>query len=72
MFLLQAAHPRFSGENLEKNKKLYRQFSHLASKHNCTPSQLALAWLLHQGNDIIPIPGTCHPTLTELHFSYGY
>ncbi|KAK4258004.1 hypothetical protein QN277_007518 [Acacia crassicarpa] len=55
---LLAAHPRFSGENLEKNKTLYRRFSDLASKHGVTPSQLALAWLLHHGNDIVPIPGT--------------
>jgi aryl-alcohol dehydrogenase-like predicted oxidoreductase len=50
-------HPRFSGENLEKNKLLYARFATLAAKHACTPSQLALAWLLYQGDDIIPIPG---------------
>lgn len=50
-------HPRFTGENLEKNKLFYERINDLASKHACTPSQLALAWLLHQGNDIIPIPG---------------
>ncbi|CAL0300741.1 unnamed protein product [Lupinus luteus] len=55
---LLSMHPRFSGENLEKNKLLYKRIDDLASKHVCTPSQLALAWLLHQGNDIIPIPGT--------------
>jgi len=51
-------HPRFTGENLEKNKLFYKRLDDLASKHACTPSQLALAWLLHQGNDIIPIPGS--------------
>ncbi|XP_058769709.1 perakine reductase-like isoform X1 [Vicia villosa] len=51
-------HPRFTGENLEKNKSFYERINDLSSKHACTPSQLALAWLLHQGNDIIPIPGT--------------
>ncbi|GAB4851031.1 palmitoyltransferase akr1 [Ancistrocladus abbreviatus] len=51
-------HPRFSGENLEKNKVLYDRVAMLAKKHSCTPPQLSLAWLLHQGNDIIPIPGT--------------
>ncbi|CAL5337610.1 unnamed protein product [Camellia sinensis] len=51
-------HPRFSGENLEKNKILYAQFADLAAKHGCGPPQLALAWLFHQGNDVIPIPGT--------------
>ncbi|KAF8038007.1 hypothetical protein BT93_B0760 [Corymbia citriodora subsp. variegata] len=51
-------HPRFTGENLEKNKVIYRKFVDLAAKHGCTAPQLALAWLLHQGDDIIPIPGT--------------
>lgn len=50
-------HPRFNGENLERNKLLYSRFADLAAKHACTPPQLALAWLLHQGDDIIPIPG---------------
>ncbi|KAL5785634.1 hypothetical protein ACOSQ2_008028 [Xanthoceras sorbifolium] len=53
-----SAHPRFMGQNLEKNKLLYTQFANLAAKHSCTPPQLALAWLFHQGEDIIPIPGT--------------
>ncbi|KAK4434055.1 Perakine reductase [Sesamum alatum] len=51
-------HPRFTGDNLEKNKVLYTRFASLAAKHSCTPPQLALAWLLHQGNDVVPIPGT--------------
>ncbi|KAK7280067.1 hypothetical protein RJT34_25129 [Clitoria ternatea] len=55
---LLAMHPRFTGENLEKNKPFYKRIDDLAFKHECTPSQVALAWLLHQGNDIIPIPGT--------------
>ncbi|MED6194618.1 hypothetical protein PIB30_030245 [Stylosanthes scabra] len=55
---LLATHPRFSEENLERNKLLYKRVDELASKHACTPSQLALSWLLHQGNDIISIPGT--------------
>jgi aryl-alcohol dehydrogenase-like predicted oxidoreductase len=46
-----------NGENLEKNKLLYARLANLASKHSCTPPQLAPAWLLHQGDDIIPIPG---------------
>ncbi|XP_058203262.1 perakine reductase-like isoform X2 [Rhododendron vialii] len=53
-----AWHPRFTGENLEKNKFLYAHFADLAEKHACSPAQLALAWLLHQGNDVVPIPGT--------------
>nr|XP_029124051.1 probable aldo-keto reductase 1 isoform X2 [Elaeis guineensis] len=51
-----ASHPRFSGENLEKNKTLYVKLENLAKKHHCTPSQLALAWILHQGDDVVPIP----------------
>ncbi|XWS39263.1 hypothetical protein CRYUN_Cryun18bG0036100 [Craigia yunnanensis] len=50
--------PRFTRENIEKNKLLYTRLSDLAIKHACTVPQLALAWLLHQGDDIIPIPGT--------------
>ncbi|XP_059652736.1 perakine reductase-like isoform X2 [Cornus florida] len=51
-------HPRFTGENLEKNKIIYTRIEALAKKHGCTPIQLALAWVLHQGDDIAPIPGT--------------
>lgn len=50
--------PRFQGENLKKNMVLYERVSALAKKHGCTPAQLALAWVLHQGNDVAPIPGT--------------
>ncbi|KAG6662078.1 perakine reductase-like [Carya illinoinensis] len=50
--------PRFSGKNFEKNKNLYNKLANLAEKHACTTPQLALAWLLHQGGDIVPIPGT--------------
>ncbi|PON79974.1 Aldo/keto reductase/potassium channel subunit beta [Parasponia andersonii] len=53
---LLSMHPRFNGENLEKNKLLYSKLANLADTHACTTPQLALAWLLHQGNDIIPIP----------------
>jgi aryl-alcohol dehydrogenase-like predicted oxidoreductase len=50
--------PRFSGQNFESNLKLVNQLERYAEKKGCTVSQLALAWLLKQGNDIIPIPGT--------------
>ncbi|XP_074572144.1 perakine reductase-like [Curcuma longa] len=50
--------PRFSGDNLDRNKTLYFRLTDLAAKHGCSPAQLALAWLLHQGNDVVPIPGT--------------
>src|SRR5437762_1998145 len=49
-------HPRFQPGNLEKNLKLLAQFEELAKEKHATPAQLALAWLLAQGNDIIPIP----------------
>ncbi|PRQ36109.1 putative perakine reductase [Rosa chinensis] len=55
---LLSIHPRFNGENLEKNKLFYNKLANLATKHSCNAPQLALAWLLHQGKDIIPIPGT--------------
>ncbi|XP_022719167.1 perakine reductase-like [Durio zibethinus] len=51
-------HPRFQGENLDRNKNLYFQMEKMAQKHGCTPAQLALAWVLHQGDDVVPIPGT--------------
>ncbi|KAJ4820210.1 NAD(P)-linked oxidoreductase superfamily protein [Rhynchospora pubera] len=50
--------PRFLGENLEKNKELYARLEKLSGKYNCAPAQLALAWVLHQGEDVVPIPGT--------------
>ncbi|XP_021291820.1 probable aldo-keto reductase 2 [Herrania umbratica] len=50
--------PRFQPENLEHNKRLYERVNEIAAKKGCTPSQLALAWVHHQGNDACPIPGT--------------
>jgi aryl-alcohol dehydrogenase-like predicted oxidoreductase len=50
--------PRFQGENFQKNLDLVRRIEELAREKTCTPSQLALAWLLAQGEDIVPIPGT--------------
>ena len=57
MFLSQNKFPRFNGENLEKNKILYSKLAKQAEKHARATPQLALAWLLHQADDIIPIPG---------------
>jgi len=51
-------HPRFQGENLEANLRLVERVEALAKDKGCTPSQLALAWVLAQGEDIVPIPGT--------------
>lgn len=50
--------PRFQEANRSKNVKLVGDFKALAEKKGCTTAQLALAWLLKQGDDIIPIPGT--------------
>ena len=50
--------PRFQGENFRRNLQLVEQVRTLASGIGCTPSQLALAWVLAQGDDIVPIPGT--------------
>ncbi|CAK9150896.1 unnamed protein product [Ilex paraguariensis] len=50
--------PRFQPGNLEHNTKLYERVCEIAAKKGCTPSQLALAWVHHQGNDVCPIPGT--------------
>mgnify|MGYP001610635083 FL=1 len=52
------AHPRFQGENLTKNLELVRKIEAIAKEKRCTPTQLALAWLLARGQDIVPIPGT--------------
>jgi aryl-alcohol dehydrogenase-like predicted oxidoreductase len=50
--------PRFQGENFVKNLELVRQVERLAGDKGCTPSQLALAWVMAQGDFIVPIPGT--------------
>jgi aryl-alcohol dehydrogenase-like predicted oxidoreductase len=50
--------PRFQGENFQRNLDLVDRIRQIADQKNCTPAQLAIAWLLHQGNDIVPIPGT--------------
>eukprot|EP00850_Spirogloea_muscicola_P010610 SM000063S20000 [mRNA] locus=s63:194842:197291:+ [translate_table: standard] len=52
------ANPRFQGENLEKNKLMYEKVAEFAARKGCTPGQLALAWVLAQGEDVVPIPGT--------------
>ena len=50
--------PRFQGENLEHNLALVRRVTAIAREKGCTPAQLALAWVLAQGADVVPIPGT--------------
>jgi len=53
-----ARFPRFSQENFEKNVELADRVREIAAEKDATPGQLALAWLLHQGDDVVPIPGT--------------
>ena len=50
--------PRFQGENFQRNLDLVKRVEAIAREKRCTPAQLALAWVLAQGNDIVPIPGT--------------
>ena len=52
--------PRFQGDNLQRNLKLIDQLKGLAAAENCTPAQLALAWVLSRARHIVPIPGTSH------------
>jgi len=51
-------HPRFHAENLKRNVELLQPIESVAAAHKCTPAQVALAWVLAQGEDIVPIPGT--------------
>ncbi len=51
-------HPRFQGENFQKNLDLVTRIEEIAREKRCAPAQLALAWLLAQGTDVVPIPGT--------------
>ncbi|MEA2300637.1 MAG: hypothetical protein QOE44_1172 [Solirubrobacteraceae bacterium] len=57
--------PRFTGDNLERNRQLVDRVRELAAEHGVTPGQLALAWVLAQGEDVVPIPGTKRRTYLE-------
>ena len=57
--------PRFAGENFRKNLDVLERIEELAREKGVTPSQLALAWVLHRGEDIVPIPGTKHVKYLE-------
>ncbi|HVC23702.1 MAG TPA: aldo/keto reductase, partial [Candidatus Dormibacteraeota bacterium] len=57
--------PRFQGENFERNLELVRLVEQLPQERGVSPAQLALAWLLGQGEDVVPIPGTKHRTNLE-------
>jgi aryl-alcohol dehydrogenase-like predicted oxidoreductase len=54
----RSEHPRFVGDNLTRNLALVAKIAAIAREKGCTPSQLVLAWLLAQGDDVVPIPGT--------------
>jgi len=58
-------HPRFHAENLKRNVELLRPIESIAAAHKCAPAQVALAWVLAQGEDIVPIPGTKRRTWLE-------
>ena len=55
---LRARHPRFSGENLDHNMELVKHIRRLAREKNCSPAQLAIAWVLSRGDHVLPIAGT--------------
>jgi aryl-alcohol dehydrogenase-like predicted oxidoreductase len=57
--------PRFGGENLRRNLDLVAELRRLATAEGCTPAQLAIAWVLSRGDDIVPIPGTSHSRRLE-------
>ena len=58
-------HPRFSADNIGKNAALLAPIERIAAAKQCTPAQVAIAWLLAQGDDIVPIPGTKRRTYLE-------
>jgi aryl-alcohol dehydrogenase-like predicted oxidoreductase len=62
---LRRSLPRFQGENLQRNLGLVTRLENIAARKKCAPSQLALAWLLAKGPDIVPIPGTKRRTYLE-------
>lgn len=61
----RSRHPRFQGDNFRRNRELVERLEALAAEKGVTPAQLALAWVLHQGDDIVPIPGTKHRTYLQ-------
>jgi aryl-alcohol dehydrogenase-like predicted oxidoreductase len=57
--------PRFTGDNLQSNLKLAEKVAEIAAEKGVTPAQLALAWVLSRGEDLVPIPGTKRRTYLE-------
>ncbi|MGY8814561.1 MAG: aldo/keto reductase [Gammaproteobacteria bacterium] len=68
---LRLTMPRFLGENFSENLKLLTEYQQIANENNCTPAQLALAWLLSRDETVIPIPGTKHVKFVEENFEAG-
>ena len=68
---LRLSMPRFQGENLQRNLRLYRGFEALAAKAGCTPAQLSLAWVLSRGEHVVPIAGTTSLAHLEENFESG-
>jgi aryl-alcohol dehydrogenase-like predicted oxidoreductase len=62
-------HPRFQGDALDANVSLVKRIEAIAAEKKCTPAQLVLAWLLHQGKDVVPIPGTKRPQRLDENFA---
>ncbi len=58
-------HPRFQGDNLERNRQLAETVNEIAEEKGVTPAQVALAWVLSRGDDVVPIPGTKRRTYLE-------
>ena len=63
--------PRFQGENFQRNLALVERIQELAAEKGITPGQLALAWVLHQGQEIVPIPGTKRRSYLEENLAAG-
>jgi aryl-alcohol dehydrogenase-like predicted oxidoreductase len=61
----RSRHPRFMGENFTRNLRLAEAVREIADELRCTPAQLALAWVLAQGREVVPIPGTKHTRYLE-------
>jgi aryl-alcohol dehydrogenase-like predicted oxidoreductase len=64
-------HPRFSGDNLELNRRLVERVKAVSERKGVTPAQLALAWVLSRGDDVVPIPGTKRRTYLEQNAAAG-
>ncbi|MBV9270984.1 MAG: aldo/keto reductase, partial [Candidatus Eremiobacteraeota bacterium] len=61
----RATLPRFQGENFDRNKRIVEEVEAIAKRHNATTGQVALAWVLAQGDGVVPIPGTKHINYLE-------